>query len=444
MDQMGIVDHLVGRCKSLFEAILGTEGPRDLASVSLGLLEKFRDVGRETLQAAVDQEAARLAAQPLRAHCEGQAMRRVHTRRRRLQTLFGEIVVPVRTLRCAACAAHVRPDDAALGLPAQGDYADDVRDVFAPLAAELPHRLACDLLARATGVRLSPKGAVGMAASCAADLAAEKPERERAEDAAVAKALAEDGGKDLGVEVAFDGVMAHLDGKWREATVASVVVRRARAAAGPRDLRRGEIRARRVTCVREGPEAIGRAALDLISKSGWDAIPVVEVLGDGAPWIWNLAAAIFPDAMQTLDWWHLRQHFFAYASVQWSDPKKAEAWVDAKMDALEQDRVGAVISGLKRTRARGAAAREELAKLVGYVQNNQSRISYSLPGSTGFAIGSGSVEGACKHLVQTRFKRAGMRWKGRGFDQVLELRIARVNGTLDGFWRRARDRRIAA
>ena len=109
-----------------------------------------------------------------------------------------------------------------------------------------------------------------------------------------------------------------------------------------------------------------------------------------------------------------------------------------------QDRVGAILSGLKRTRARGAEAREQLAGLVRYVETNQSRISYGMPGSTGFAIGSGSVEGACKHLVQTRFKRAGMRWKGRGFDEVLELRIGRLNGTLDGFWQRARARSLAA
>lgn len=442
MDQDAIVGQLVNRCKSAIEAILQPGAHGDVASASLAILAKFRDVGRAVLQAKVDLEASRLPDSP-GAHCQGAAIRRVHTRKVRPQTLLGEIAVPVRTFRCDACDGHVRPDDVVLGVPARGEYTDDVRSVFAPLDAELPHRVACDVLERATGVRLSPHGAQSMAATIAADLRAEKPERERLEDVAVARALAGPERQLLGVEVSFDGVMAHVDGDWHEAKVGSVIVRQVNPEAAA-DQRRGAVLARRVTCVRGAPEDLGRVVVALIAKSGWSGIPVVEVLGDGAPWIWNLASAVFPNARQTLDWWHLRQHFFAYASVQWSDAKKAEAWVDAKMDALMQDRVGAVLSGLKRTRARGAEAREELAGLVRYVETNQTRISYGLPGSTGFAIGSGSVEGACKHLVQTRFKRAGMRWKGRGFDEVLELRIGRLNGTLDDFWQRARARSLAA
>ena len=442
MDRDEIVGELLNCCKSAIEAILQPGAHADVASASLAILAQFRDVGRAVLQAKVDLEASRLVEKPA-PHCGGASIRRVHTRAVRPHTLLGEIAIRVRTFRCDGCGAHLRPDDVALGVPRSGSYTDDVRSVFAPLDAELPHRVACDVLERATGLRLSPHGAQSMTATIAADLRADRPDRERLEDAAVARAL---GGPDaglLGVEVSFDGVMAHVDGAWHEAKVGSVVVRRVDPSAAA-EQRRGEVLARRVTCVRGSPDDLGRAVVALIAKSGWGDIPVVEVLGDGAPWIWNLATAVFPNAHQTLDWWHLRQHFFAYAGVQWSDAARAEAWVDAKMDALMHDRVGAVLSGLKRTRARGPRAREELAGLVRYVETNQSRIRYALPGSTGFAIGSGSVEGACKHLVQTRFKRAGMRWKGKGFDDVLELRIGRVNGTLDGFWQRARARSLAA
>ena len=45
--------------------------------------------------------------------------------------------------------------------------------------------------------------------------------------------------------------------------------------------------------------------------------------------------------------------------------------------------------------------------------NNRSlfrtRIQYQAPWHRGLAVGSGSVEGACKHVIQSRFKRAGMR-----------------------------------
>src|SRR3989304_4179899 len=113
----------------------------------------------------------------------------------------------------------------------------------------------------------------------------------------------------------------------------------ARAAAGP------------PPTPREGPEA------------GWGGLPVAEVLGDGAPWIWNLAAALFPGVVQTLDWYHLREHFFSFASVQWPDAARAKRWVDAKMDALLVDRVRHVLRALRRLRGRNAEARKQLKDL---------------------------------------------------------------------------------
>jgi hypothetical protein len=73
-------------------------------------------------------------------------------------------------------------------------------------------------------------------------------------------------------------------------------------------------------------------------------------------------------------------------------------------------------------------------QLIGYVETNRTRIRYQEPWHSGLAVGSGTVEGACKHVVQARFKRAGMRWTTQGFLQVLELCLARLNGTLQTFW----------
>ena len=40
----------------------------------------------------------------------------------------------------------------------------------------------------------------------------------------------------------------------------------------------------------------------------------------------------------------------------------------------------------------------------------------------GYPIGSGSVESACKLVVQTRLKQAGMRWRRASAQAVLALR----------------------
>jgi hypothetical protein len=161
---------------------------------------------------------------------------------------------------------------------------------------------------------------------------------------------------------------------------------------------------------------------------------VAEILGDGSAWIWNLADRYFPGVPQTLDTWHLKEHLYEFVNLHYKDPGRAKAWVDMKVEALREGRVGDVLGGLKKMRPRKKDAREALRGLVGYVENNRVRIDYQRPWQDGLAVGSGSVEGACKHLVQSRFKRAGMRWKTPGFLNVVELRIARLNGTDREFW----------
>ncbi len=44
------------------------------------------------------------------------------------------------------------------------------------------------------------------------------------------------------------------------------------------------------------------------------------------------------------------------------------------------------------------------------------------------------VESACKWLIQQRFKGVGMRWSEDGFNHLLHLRLAWVNGTFEALF----------
>ena len=92
-------------------------------------------------------------------------MRNVHTRTVGPKTLFGKITSPVRTFPCRGCGTGFRSGDAALGMPAARDFTDDVHAPYAPLAAELPRRIANDPLQRNTGVVLSSREAPSLIGS---------------------------------------------------------------------------------------------------------------------------------------------------------------------------------------------------------------------------------------------------------------------------------------
>jgi hypothetical protein len=283
-------------------------------------------------------------------------------------------------------------------------------------------------------VALSSRGAQSIIDSTAQDLQQWQAACDTQEAAAVADALGSgDGVSDLRVEIAMDGVMAHIDGRWQEAKVATILVRRLEAQAEEPTL--GAVLARRYVGVLGSAENLVARITQVIREAGWEGIVIGEILGDGAAWIWTVADAHFPGVRQTLDYYHLSEHLYAFAQLLHPhDPTGAKAWVEQKMGVFLTDRVGDALSALKRMRPWKTAVREALTQLIGYVERNRSRIRYLEPWHSGLAVGSGAVEGACKHVIQSRFKRAGMRWKQAGFLHVLALRLARLNGTFQAFW----------
>jgi hypothetical protein len=433
MDRDLIVGQVMNHCKRLIEHIFEAADLQPVATASLAIFDQIREVARVLLQAKVDLEADKLHNQAVRPCCPDARLTYVHTRTVQPTTLFGTIEVPVRTFHCHGCGTSLRPDDAPLGVPSVGDFTEDVRMLYTPLAAELPHRTATDIFARFTGVALSSRGAQGVIDSSAADHRHWRQQTEAQDQAVVAEVLAGAEAAQLRLEIAMDGVKAHIDGRWQEPKVATVLVRR--LPSRPKVPTRGAVLARRYVCVLGSAEALVERIKAAIREAGWAHIPVAEMIGDGAAWIWNVATTHFAGVRQTLDYYHLSEHLYAFAHLLFPPtPERAKGWVEEKLAALLSDRVGDVLGALKRMRPRQPTVRAGLEELLGYVENNRSRICYKEPWYQGLAVGSGSVEGAGKHVIQARFKRAGMRWKQPGFLNVLELRLSRLNTTLEGFW----------
>ena len=53
--------------------------------------------------------------------------------------------------------------------------------------------------------------------------------------------------------------------------------------------------------------------------------------------------------------------------------------------------------------------------------------------AAGYPIGSGVVEGACRHVVKDRMEGTGMRWTIEGARAVLDLRTTNLNDQWSAF-----------
>ena len=72
--------------------------------------------------------------------------------------------------------------------------------------------------------------------------------------------------------------------------------------------------------------------------------------------------------------------------------------------------------------------------IAAYLYTHQEHIDYARFKELGLPIGSGMVESTCKWLIQQRFKGVGMRWSEEGFNHLLHLRLAWVNGTFNALF----------
>jgi hypothetical protein len=226
--------------------------------------------------------------------------------------------------------------------------------------------------------------------------------------------------------VSLDGVQAHLtpDG-WKELCIGAVYqVRPCR----PTQHRRADaVHAEAISYIAElgsQREAFGWQLYAEALRRGADAREVV-VVGDGAPWLWDLAELHFPQATQILDWFHATEYSWSAATAIWgaAHPER-QRWADGQLSALWAGQVSAVLLALQAQLAAGDAVRVAYT----YLTNQQARMDYPAYRARGLPIGSGTIESGCKQLVSARLKQAGMIWSADGARGVATVRAWRRSG----------------
>ncbi len=153
-------------------------------------------------------------------------------------------------------------------------------------------------------------------------------------------------------------------------------------------------------------------------------------IGDGAKWIWNKVAKIFPSAKQVLDFYHCSEYIHAFAKAQYrSQSSQAQEWVEATFTRLFHDNVYSIIWTLEETQPSSDQAKEELINLIRYLKNHSSKLHYGSAKKAGYHISSGAIESANKFIGHTRLKRSGAWWYPSCANHILALRCATYNGT---------------
>lgn len=182
-------------------------------------------------------------------------------------------------------------------------------------------------------------------------------------------------------------------------------------------------------------------------RRGFDRAPRQVVLGDGAPWIWNLAGEAFPAAIQILDRFHAKEHLSGVATVLYGAPSDlGAAWAKARHAELDAGHLAQIVAALgTQARARrDPAKRDAIRKCIGYLWTNRRRMRYPAFRAQGLCTSTAVVEAGCKVAIGTRLKRAGMHWSVRGANAIIALRCCKLSGRFEDFWERRAQQCVAS
>ena len=171
-------------------------------------------------------------------------------------------------------------------------------------------------------------------------------------------------------------------------------------------------------------------------KRGWSRAQKKVVMGDGAEWIWNLAAEHFPGAIQIVDIYHARQHLWELARrLHPNDEANQRAWMKRhRKRLLDEGKIERLVGRLRSIKSASPEVAEKIRTEADYFERNAERMRYPKFRRQHLFVGSGVIEAGCKTGIASRLKRSGMFWTVRGANAILALRCSYLNARFEDYW----------
>jgi len=338
--------------------------PRPLQEIEAQVVRTLHDLGNSRLAALTPLAAPARPAPDAPCAC-GQTARSLRMRPATVITVLGRVTLERAIYRCPTCGEYQAPLDAQLQI-APSSFSLGLQELLALLGAtQDSFAQAAAVLERLCLVQVCPKRVRAATEDLGAMLADHDQQIVMTAQATGTPPPADQDAPSR-VYLSMDGVVAHVhDAGWKEIKVGCVDTTRTRV---PRQ--------RPETLVIAAEQQRYLAALTDAATFGWqlwaeacrrgvtDQTEVV-VLGDGAHWIWNLAAEHVPHATQIVDWYHASQSVWRAAAAIFGETSDLRLpWVRQRLDALWDGRVTDVLAALEPYRARGEGVTDALSSFT--------------------------------------------------------------------------------
>lgn len=176
---------------------------------------------------------------------------------------------------------------------------------------------------------------------------------------------------------------------------------------------------------------------NLAVEMGYMEMEQVIVIADGSHWIWNICKELFPNAIEILDYYHLKENVYEYYNELYKDDA-----VKAKKEAKKIVKMideGKEISKILKKIPVIENRPESVVNLPNYIDNNKDRIDYPQYKEKNYDIGSGVIESGNKNVVQHRLKQTGMKWLNTSIQYIATLRCKLFSNRWDDVRKKIQD-----
>jgi len=376
-------------------------------------------------------------------HCA--ATMESHGRRsKEIVTLLGRTTIDRRYYVCgdSACDGHLFPKDALLDIE-RTSFSPGVRRLMARSGARDSFARAEEDLWHYSGIQVGAKDVERVAEAIGADIG----QREQViRTGAMAGQVASPGRPVPLLYVACDGTGVpvtaretagrrgkQIDGsaKTREAKLGCIFTQTDTDAKG------FPVRVEGSTTYTGGietAEVFGERLYAEALTRGLSHAELVVVLGDGARWIWNLAAMHFPHAVHIVDLYHAREHLYTLLKLIFSSGEFCKARCKEWCGWLEKGEVEHIIAAALLLLPKEENARKSVTTEIEYFKTNAERMRYSDFRARGLFVGSGVVEAGCKNIIAARMKKSGAKWSVRGANDIIALRCTLASSRFEDYW----------
>lgn len=352
---------------------------------------------------------------------------------RSVVTVHGVLTYKRACYYCACCHKTLAPLDTDLGVDG-GSTTTQIRLWVALLASKLPFAEAATTLEMLTQVYVSAASVERLSVAMGTAL---HTEQQKAGQAHQQDRLCEPEGKrPRRLYIGMDGVFVPLREAWKkDGSGGELVCRFGECKSGvvyetyvDQAGKDSRVRTHAYVATLGKVEVFAPLIGTLAHQQGHHRAKEVIVLGDGAPWIWQIAAKQFSGAVQIVDFYHAAQHLCLLAEARFGkESEEGKKWVQERCSELKTNQIGSVLAQIKAWRPSSTAKKELRKTTYLYFYNNAERMRYQTFLERGYHIGSGVVEASCKHVIAQRLDQAGMHWREESAEAIVALRAAHLS-----------------